>query len=41
MLLDNEEKALFEAFESREFQSELTPSRTKFIEESADFIDFS
>ena len=33
--LDKEEQALLAAFESGEFQSELTPSRKKFVEESA------
>ena len=33
--LDKEEQELLEAFESGEFQSDMTPSRRKFIEESA------
>jgi predicted DNA binding CopG/RHH family protein len=33
--LDKEEKELLDAFESGEFQSNLTASRKKFIEESA------
>ena len=33
--LDKEERELLEAFESGEFQSDMTPSRKKFIEESA------
>lgn len=33
--LDKEEQALLAAFESGEFQSELTPSRKKSVEESA------
>lgn len=33
--LDKEERALLAAFESGEFQSELTPSRKKSVEESA------
>jgi predicted DNA binding CopG/RHH family protein len=33
--LDKEEQALLEAFESGEFQSDLTPSRKEFIEQSA------
>ena len=33
--LDKEEKELLDAFESGEFQSDLTASRKKFIEESA------
>jgi predicted DNA binding CopG/RHH family protein len=33
--LDKEEQALLNAFESGEFQSDMTPSRRKFIEQSA------
>ena len=33
--LDKDEQEVLEAFESGEFQSNLTPSRRKFIEESA------
>ncbi|MCP4701889.1 MAG: hypothetical protein GY862_34275 [Gammaproteobacteria bacterium] len=33
--LDQEEQELLEAFEAGEFQSELTPSRKGFIEQSA------
>jgi len=33
--LDKEERALLAAFESGEFQSELTPDRKKFVEEAA------
>lgn len=33
--LDKEEQALLAAFESGEFQSELTPERKKFVEEAA------
>ena len=33
--LDKEERELLEAFESGKFQSDMTPSRKKFIEESA------
>lgn len=33
--LDKEEQELLEAFESGEFQSDLTPSRKEFIEQSA------
>ena len=33
--LDKEEQELLNAFESGEFQSDITPSRKKFIEESA------
>lgn len=33
--LDKEEQALLAAFESGEFQSELTPHRKKFVEEAA------
>ena len=33
--LDKEEQELLEAYESGEFQSDMTPSRKKFIEESA------
>ena len=34
--LDKEEQELLETFESGEFQSDLIPSRGKFIEESAE-----
>ncbi len=33
--LDKEEQEILEAFESGEFQSDMTPSRRKFIEDSA------
>ena len=33
--LDKEEQELLDAFESGEFESSMTPSRRKFIEESA------
>ena len=33
--LDKEEQELLDAYESEEFQSDMTPSRRKFIEESA------
>ncbi len=33
--LDQEEQELLEAFESGEFESDLTPSRKEFIEQSA------
>ena len=33
--LDKEEQALLDAYERGEFQSDLTPSRKKFLEESA------
>ena len=33
--LDKEEQELLDAFESGEFQSDLSPSRKKFVEQSA------